>query len=276
MLVAGRGPAVACPGSGQRPFAPSVPSAVGVLVRGGSSVADEQLDRWSAATRGQGGATRLVIADGHALMRAGLRALLAAERGFQVVGEARDGREAVATALQLRPHVVVMEVEMSGLNGVEATRQIGAQNQGIKVLCLSALADEQFVSAAFQAGASGYLLKDSPTDELVRAIRVVRDGQTYLSPAVAGTVVRGFTAHAAAAEVATPFALLTAREREVLQLIAEGSETKQIAVTLGIGVKTVASHRERLQHKLNVHGVAGLTRYALGRGLLAAPRAGLR
>jgi DNA-binding NarL/FixJ family response regulator len=197
---------------------------------------------------------------------------LAAERGLQVVGEARDGREAVALALELRPHVVVMDVEMTGLNGIEATRQIGTQHRGIKVLCLSTHADEQFVSAAFQAGASGYLLKDSPTDELVRAIRVVRDGQTYLSPAVAGTVVRGFTAHATAADVASPFALLTSREREVLQLIAEGNETKQTAATLGISVKTVASHRERLQHKLNVQGVAGLTRYALSQGLLSPDR----
>jgi DNA-binding NarL/FixJ family response regulator len=231
---------------------------------------DERLDRWSAATRGPAQVTRVLIADDHTLVRSGLRALLAAERGVQVLGEARDGREAVALTRELRPHVVVMDLTMPGLNGIEATRQIAGEQLGVKVLCLSMHTDEQFVSAAFQAGASGYLLKDSPPDEFVRAIRVVQAGQVFLSPAVAGTVVQGFTANAAA--TASPFTLLTDREREVLQLIAEGHETKQIAQTLGVSVKTVASHRERLQHKLNVHGVAGLTRYAIRRGLLGADR----
>jgi DNA-binding NarL/FixJ family response regulator len=227
---------------------------------------DELMDRWSAATRGQ--TTRVLIVDDHALVRSGLRALLSAERGVQVLGEASDGREAVALARHLRPHVVLMDLTMPGLNGIEATRQIVAERSGIKVLCLSMHTDEQFVGAAFKAGASGYLLKDSPPEELARAIRVIMNGHTFLSPAVAATVVQGFTANAGA-ELATPFATLTDREREVLQLIAEGHETKQIAQTLGVSVKTVASHRERLQHKLNVQGVAGLTRYALGNGLLS-------
>lgn len=232
---------------------------------------DERLDRWSAAARGPGLTIRVLIADDHALVRSGMRALLALERGIQVLGEARDGREAVAMARDLRPHVVVMDVSMTGLNGIEATRQIVGAELGTKVLCVSMHAGEQFVSAAFQAGASGYLLKDSPPEDLVRAIRVVMDGHTFLSPAVAGTVVQGFTARTAKA-AASPFDLLTDREREVLQLIGEGHETKQIAQTLGVSVKTVASHRERLQHKLNVHGVAGLTRYALSVGLLGADR----
>lgn len=229
-------------------------------------MADERLDRWSAVTRGHGLTIRVVIAADSTLLRAGLRALLANERGVQVLGESRDGREAVAMARELRPHVLLMDSALARLNGIEATRQITAERQGTRVLCLSADADEHAVTAVFQAGAAGYLLKDSTPEELVRAIRVVHDGHVFLSPAVAGTVVQGFTARAVT-PAASPFALLTDREREVLQLIAEGHETKQIAQALGVSAKTVASHRERLQHKLNVHGIAGLTRYALTSGM---------
>lgn len=238
-------------------------------------MADERLDRWSAVTRGHGLTIRVVIAADSALMRAGLRALLALERGVQVLGEARDGREAVTMVRELRPHVLLVDLALSRLNGIEATRQVTTERQATRVLCLATDSDEHVVSATFQAGAAGYLLKDSTPEELVRAIRVVYDGHTFLSPAIASTVVQGFTARATT-PASSPFALLTDREREVLQLIAEGHETKQIAQALGVSAKTVASHRERLQHKLNVQGVAGLTRYALTSGMLSHGHARLR
>jgi DNA-binding NarL/FixJ family response regulator len=208
---------------------------------------------------------RVLLADDHTVVRAGLRALVEKDGGIEVVAEADDGRQAVALALKMAPHVVLMDVSMPKLNGIEATRQITTARPDIKVLCLSMHVEEHFVGAALEAGARGYLLKDCHPDELVRAIRVVAGNQTYLAPAVARTVVEGFTAHRAANRRSS---VLTDREREVLQLIAEGQETKDIARTLGVSVKTVASHRERIQQKLNVAGIAGLTRYAMSAGLV--------
>ena len=212
---------------------------------------------------------RILLADDHSVVRAGFRALLEKTAGFEVAAEACDGREAVALSLSLRPDVVVMDVSMAGLNGIEATRQIVAARRGMKVLCLSMHAEEPFVGAALQAGASGYLLKDCSPDELVQGIRVVAAGQTYLAPAIASTLVKAFTANRPL-RARSAFSLLTEREREVLQLIAEGRDTKHIAGVLGVSAKTVASHRERIQHKLNLDGIAALTRYTLSNGLVAS------
>ncbi len=208
----------------------------------------------------------ILLADDHQLFLDGLHALLAQQPGMEVVAEARDGQEAVRAALEHRPDVVVMDVSMPGMNGIEATRQITKRLPTVKVLSLSMHADKRFVLAVLEAGASGYLLKESALEELVRAIRAVEAGQTYLSPAIAGVVVEAYKAdHPKTAS--SMFSLLTAREREVLQLIAEGRSTKEIAELLCVSVKTVSTHREHLMKKLNLYSIAGLTKYAIREGL---------
>jgi DNA-binding NarL/FixJ family response regulator len=232
----------------------------------------ERLERSpNAAPPGHAKMIRVLLADDHHLVRGGLRALLEAVAGVQVVAEAADGRTALTMAIETGPHVAVMDLSMAGLNGIEATRQIVATRPETKVLCLSMHADEQFVHAALEAGASGYLLKDCSPAEFLRAVHVVAAGQTYLSPAISGTVVRGFTTRRTES-VQPRLALLTGREREVLQLIAEGHETKSIANVLGVSIKTVASHRDRIQQKLNRKGIADLTRYAVSCGLVTVTR----
>ncbi len=211
---------------------------------------------------------RIVLADDHQLVRSGLRALLEQQDDLAVVGEVRDGRDAVRTARELRPELVVMDVEMPGLNGIEATRQIASQACGVQVLCLSMHSSSRFVEAAFESGAAGYLLKDSAAEELVRAIRTVLSGRTYVSPAVAGAAV-GHNRRAGPPAVASAFTLLTGREREVLQLLAEGCSTQEIARRLHMGAKTVYTHREQMMEKLAIRSVAGLTRYAIQEGLTA-------
>ena len=208
----------------------------------------------------------ILLADDHQLFLDGLHALLAQQPGMEVVAEARDGQEAVRAALKHRPDVVVMDISMPGMNGIEATRQITKRLPEVKVLSLSMHADKRFVLAVLEAGASGYLLKESALEELVRAIRAVEAGQTYLSPAIAGFVVEAYKA-AHPKTASSMFSLLTAREREVLQLIAEGRSTKEIAELLCVSVKTVSTHREHLMKKLNLYSIAGLTKYAIREGL---------
>ncbi len=208
---------------------------------------------------------RIVLADDHELVRSGLRALLERQGDLAVIGEVGDGRDAVRSARELRPELVVMDVEMPGLNGIEATRQIAVENGGVKVLCLSMHSSPRFVEAAFEAGAAGYLLKDSATDELALAVRTVLAGRTYVSPAVAGAAVGPYRRPGPA--VASAFTVLTGREREVLQLLAEGCSTRKIASRLSLSPKTVYSHREQMMEKLGIHSVAELTRYAIQEGL---------
>ena len=217
--------------------------------------------------------SRIVLADDHQLVRSGLRALLERQPGLEVVGEAGDGRKAVWAAQDLRPDLVVMDLEMPGLNGIEATRQIASEVQGVKVLCLSMHSSARFVEAAFQAGAAGYLLKDSATDELSRAVDTVLAGRTYVSPAIAGAALGPLLDHAPRS-AGTAFSLLTPREREVLQLLAEGRSTREIADRLCVTSKTVYYHRERTMEKLGIHTVAGLTRYAIEQGLTSLEPAG--
>jgi len=213
--------------------------------------------------------TRVLLADDHAMVRQGLRALLERERDLVVVGDACDGREAVRLAAQLRPDVVVMDISMPRLNGIEATRRIMACSPGTRIVALTMHAGEEYVYELLKAGATGYVLKESPASDVVAAIRVVRQGGSFLNPTISAQVVNGYLGRSGTKESATrPPDLLTPREREVLQLIAEGNTNRVIARQLGLSAKTVEAHRTRIMTKLGVHNTAGLTRYAIRRGLI--------
>jgi DNA-binding NarL/FixJ family response regulator len=207
----------------------------------------------------------ILIADDHRLLREGLRALLERE-GFQVVAEADNGRSAVQLAKKLKPDIVITDIAMPDLNGVEVTKQISAEAPRSKVLALSMHTESRFVLGVLEAGASGYLLKDAAFEELSIAIKAVLKGQIYLSPAITGVVVRQ-SVGATGSKPGTDGSMLSKREREVLQLIAEGKSTKQIAATLYVSVKTVETHRKQIMDKLDIHSVAGLTKYAVREGL---------
>jgi len=209
---------------------------------------------------------RVLLADDHQIVREGLRALIERLPGVEVVGEARDGREAVEAAARTDPDVVVMDLAMPSMNGLEATRRIVAARSGVRVLCLSMRADRDAVLAALDAGASGFLPKECAPDELERALRAVAEGGTYLSPALAGEVVAAYREGRDAGRN-RPAQGLTAREREIVQLVAEGWSTKEIAARLGVSAKTVGTHREHIMAKLGVRSIAGLTRWALREGL---------
>jgi DNA-binding NarL/FixJ family response regulator len=210
--------------------------------------------------------TKIIIADDHQIVRQGLRILLEKESDLKVVAEADDGRSTVRMARELKPGVIIMDVAMPGLNGIEATRQIIAESPATKVIALSMYADRRFVVNMLKAGASGYLLKDCAFEELTRAIRAVLAHKTYLSPGVTDILVKDCKLGAPMNEVSA-FALLTPREREVLQLMAEGKSTAKIADQLHVSVKTVESHRQQLMQKLNLRSVAELTKYAIREGL---------
>ena len=209
---------------------------------------------------------RLLLADDHGMFREGLRALIEKQTDLEVVGEAANGREAVRLARDLKPTVVVMDVSMPDLGGVEATRRILKRSPKVKVIALSMHSDRRFVVEMLRAGAQGYLLKDCAYDELVRAIRTVAGGRVYLSPRIAGVVLEDCVRRAAP-EAAAPAPALTAREREVLQLLAEGHGTKQIARRLHVSTKTIDTHRHNIMSKLDIHSVAELTKYAVREGL---------
>ncbi len=209
---------------------------------------------------------RILLADDHQLFREGLRSLLKDEPDMEVIAEADNGRTAVQQASELRPDVVAMDISMPDMNGMEATRQIASRVPATKVLGLSMHSDKRFVEGMLKAGASGYLLKDCANEELIQAIRVVASGQTYLSPAIAGTVVQGCV-HGPEVKACPSTDQLTPREREVLQLVAEGLASKQIAARLNISVKTIDSHRHQIMERLNLHSVAELTKFAVREGL---------
>jgi DNA-binding NarL/FixJ family response regulator len=210
--------------------------------------------------------TKVLIADDHQIVRQGLRLLLEKEPDLEVVAEAEDGRTTVRLARELKPGVIIMDVAMPGLNGIEATRQIISESPATKVIALSMYADRRFVVNMLKAGASGYLLKDCAFEELTRAIRAVLSHKTYLSPGVTDILVKDCKLGAPMNEVSA-YALLTPREREVLQLMAEGKSTAKIADQLHVSVKTVESHRQQLMQKLNLRSVAELTKYAIREGL---------
>ena len=209
---------------------------------------------------------RIVLADDHHIVRDGLRSLLEEQEDMEVIAEAENGREAVALALRLRPDIVVMDVGMPDLNGIEATRQVCDGAPGTRVVGLSMHSDRRFVAGMLEAGASGYVIKDEAFEELARAIRAVREGRTFLCPAVAGVIVEDYLGRRAASQSA-PARPLTPREREVLQLLAEGRSTKQTAGRLGVSVKTVETHRSHIMAKLGIRSVAELTTYAIREGL---------
>lgn len=209
---------------------------------------------------------KILLADDHQIMRDGLRSLIEQQGGMEVVAEAENGRAAVKLTRKFRPDVIVMDINMPDLNGIDATRQIVAEFPGTKVIAFSMHTDHQFVAGALKAGVSGYLQKDSAFEELERAIRTVISNQTYLSPKITGEVVGGYVEKLVAEESASP-ASLTDREREVVQLYAEGHTTKQIADRLNLSVKTIETHRRHIMEKLNVTSIAELTKFAIREGL---------
>jgi DNA-binding NarL/FixJ family response regulator len=208
---------------------------------------------------------RILIADDHKIFREGLRTLLRSRDDIEVIGEADNGRTVVSLATQLEPDIVIMDVAMPDLNGIEATRQITTTRADAKVLALSMHSDSRFVTRMLQAGAHGYLLKDCAFEELTMAIDTIVTEGVYLSPGVTGVVVRDYMQHLSSAESSAT--LLSSREREVLQLVAEGLTTKDIASKLHISIKTVESHRRQIMDKLEIRSVAELTKYAVREGL---------
>ena len=210
--------------------------------------------------------TTIVLVDDHTIIRKGLRALLAAQPDMEVVGEASNGLEAVRVCRELSPRVVIMDVAMPHLNGMDATRQIIGDRPDTRVIALSMHSDNQFIEGMLKAGACGYLIKDCMLEDLAQAIQAVLLGQTYLSPKIAGKVVRGYLS-GLAGEKETIQRELTHREREILQMIAEGSPTRRIAERLNVSAKTVETHRRNIMEKLDVHSIAELTKYAIRTGL---------
>jgi two-component system response regulator NreC len=210
---------------------------------------------------------RVLIADDHKIMRAGLRSLLEKQAEFEIVAEAENGRKAVQIAQEQKPDVVVMDVSMPDLNGIEATTQIIESLPETRVIALSMHSDKRFVMGMLRAGASGYLLKDCASQELATAIHQVAGGKKYLSPEITGVVIDDVLLGALSEEVATATSPLSAREREVLQLIAEGWSTKQIAPHLYVSIKTIETHRRQIMKKLDLHSIADLTKYAIREGL---------
>ena len=222
--------------------------------------------------------TRVLLAEDHTLVRAGIRALLQNLAGIEVVAEASDGREALRLIKTYQPDVVLMDIAMAGLNGLEATARVTKEFPTVRVVILSMHSTEEYVAQALRAGAAGYLLKDAAAAELELAVTAVARGETYLSPAVSKHVIADYLRRVGDREAsggggATPACeLLTPRQREILQLIAEGRSTKEIAAILHLSVKTVETHRTQLMARLDIHDVAGLVRYAIRIGLVALDR----
>jgi len=210
--------------------------------------------------------TRILLVDDHAITREGLRSLIEKQPGMEVVGEAQDGQKAFELVQELLPDVVITDITMPNLNGVDATRQIVRQLPKVKVIALSIHSNRAFVADMLKAGASGYVLKECTFDELVEAIRTVVDGGVYLSPKIAGVVVSDYVQRLfRIAE--SPLEALTERERQVLQLIGEGKNTKQIALQLHVSTKTIEANRHKIMEKLDVHSVAELVKIAVLGGL---------
>jgi DNA-binding NarL/FixJ family response regulator len=206
---------------------------------------------------------RVLLADDHAVVRQGFKMILAAEPDMEIVGEAGNGREAVDLAGEARPDVVVMDVAMPELNGIEATRRLATAAPHARVLALSMHKDSVYVREILRAGARGYLLKDSVAADLVAAVRAIASGEGYISPAVSNAVLDDYRQNAT-----NPVDRLTSREREVLQMLAEGKTNKEIATVLNLSVYTVDAHRGRIMEKLNLHSINELVRFAVRNGLI--------
>jgi len=209
---------------------------------------------------------KILLADDHRIIREGLRNLINKRPDMEVVAEAENGLKAVQLTKELLPDVVIMDVTMTDLNGIEATRQITAEFPDVKVLALSMHSHKQFVVRILSAGASGYMLKDCAFEELVKAIHALVANKSYLSPYIAGIVITDYVCNLSDNESST-YSVITPREREVLQFMAEGKTTKQIASCLHVSAKTVESHRRGIMDKLNIHSIAELTKYAIREGI---------
>ena len=215
-------------------------------------------------------AIRIALVDDHALLRAGIRALLEKLPGIEVVGEANNGREALELIKKKGPNVILLDISMTELGGLEALPRIVKDFPAVKVLILSAFANEEFVLRALRSGAAGYMLKDAAAEELELAIKAVANDKTYLGPSISRTVVETYLQRTTGEQSLSE--QLTARQREILQLIAEGKNTKGIASTLDISAKTVDAHRLQLMARLDIHDVPGLVRYAIRSGLVSPER----
>lgn len=211
---------------------------------------------------------KLLVADDHKIFRQGIKKLLEEESDLQVVGEASDGRDAVKKATELKPDVILMDIAMANLNGLEATRQIKKQLPSAKVIMVTMHKNEEYVLQSFQAGASGFILKEGAVEELVSAIRSINSDKSFLSPSISKTLIDAYMRKMETGKTETPFDLLTDREREVLQLIAEGYTNREVAKSLFISVKTVEAHRAHIMQKLNIHDIAKLVKYAIQKGLV--------
>lgn len=207
--------------------------------------------------------TKILIADDHAVVRQGFRRILDSQDDLEVVGEASTGREVIEKTDELRPDVILMDVSMPELNGIEATRRIKKDARFTHILALSMHKDNVYVREILRAGATGYVLKDCVEDELVQAVRAVAHGEAYLSPGVASAVLTDYRKH-----VTDPIDLLSSREREVLQMLAEGKTNKEVATVLNLSVHTVDAHRGRIMEKLNLHSIGELVRFAMRNGLI--------
>jgi len=209
---------------------------------------------------------RILLADDHEMVRKGLRATIEGHRSWEVCGEASNGREAVAIACELRPDIVVMDIGMKGMNGIEATQRLRKDYPAVRVVALSTHADKRYVRNMIQAGASAYVLKESASDDLLRAVQAAARGEHYLSPRVTGSVLESWNT-SSAPESSSVYELLGSREREVLKLLADGQSSKEIAGRLGLAVKTVETHRRNIADKVGLHSIAELTKYAVREGL---------
>lgn len=214
---------------------------------------------------------KVLLADDHAIVRQGLRALLEGTPDIRVVAEAENGREALEKAKKLKPDVIIMDFGMPGLNGLEGTRKIVSQLPSAKVLVLTMHKDKEYILQFLKAGASGYMLKDTIADELIDAIRAVTTHRRFISPSLSDDTLDYYLKRLDAGKLDSPLESLTAREREVLQLIAEGHTNKSIASRLSISVKTVETHRAHLMDKLNIHDQAGLIRFAIQHRITPSP-----
>lgn len=213
--------------------------------------------------------TTILLADDHTVIRSGLRMVLEKQSDFQVVGEAGDGRQAVKMAQELRPDVIVMDIAMPNLNGIDAAKQIVNQDSHIAVVILSMHSDEGYVMRALKSGAKAYLLKDSAEADLIRAVRAVREGKSFFSPAVSRMLLEDYVRQLQQRGAEDSYELLSPREREILQLIAEGKTNKEVAAMLNLSLYTVETHRTHILQKLNLHSVPELILYAVRKGIIS-------
>ncbi|MGJ5817580.1 response regulator [Paludibaculum fermentans] len=212
---------------------------------------------------------RIILADDHAVMRRGLRLVIEEHKDFQVVGEASDGREAVSLVEELKPDLIVLDISMPNMNGIEAARQIHEKQAGVSIVVLSMHSDESYVLRALKAGARGYLLKESAESDFILAIRSVSAGKAFFSPAVSRLLVEDYVRQLQDKDIEDSYELLTQRERELLQLIAEGKSNKDVANMLNLSLYTVETHRGNLMEKLNLHSVPELILYAVRKGVIS-------